>query len=81
MTTTIYNGIVTTINLSDDINLGYSHFYSEVNRIKETILKIKDKKNRTIEEKFIFHCTRGKTGAKNAQKSPEHKFTTITNAI
>ncbi|MEN6455695.1 MAG: hypothetical protein ABFD10_15705 [Prolixibacteraceae bacterium] len=43
MTTTIYHGIVTTINLSDDINLGYSHFYSEVNRIKETALKIKEK--------------------------------------
>lgn len=43
LTTTIYHGIVTTINLSDDINLGYSHFYSEVNRIKETALKIKEK--------------------------------------
>ena len=43
MTTTVYNGIVTTINLSDDISLGYSHFYSEVRRIKDTILKIREK--------------------------------------
>jgi DNA mismatch repair ATPase MutS len=43
MVTTIYHGIVTTINLSDDINLGYSHFYSEVHRIRETALKIKEK--------------------------------------
>src|SRR5690554_1385518 len=29
MSTTIYNGIITTINLSDSMNRGYSHFYSE----------------------------------------------------
>ena len=57
MTTTIYNGIVTTINLSDDINLGYSHFYSEVNRIKETILKIKNKKNLFVIFDELFRGT------------------------
>jgi DNA mismatch repair protein MutS len=57
MTTTIYNGIVTTINLSDDINLGYSHFYSEVNRIKETILKIKDKKRLFVIFDELFRGT------------------------
>lgn len=57
MTTTIYNGIVTTINLSDDINLGDSHFYSEVNRIKETILKIKEKKNLLVIFDELFRGT------------------------
>ena len=57
MTTTIYNGIVTTINLSDDIKLGYSHFYSEVNRIKETILKIKNKKNLFVIFDELFRGT------------------------
>ncbi len=57
MKTTIYNGIVTTINLSDDINLGYSHFYSEVNRVKETILKIKDKKNLFVIFDELFRGT------------------------
>lgn len=57
MTTTIYNGIVTTINLSDDINLGYSHFYSEVKRIKETILKIKEKKNLFVIFDELFRGT------------------------
>ena len=57
MTTTIYNGIVTTINLSDNINLGYSHFYSEVNRIKETILKIKDKKKLFVIFDELFRGT------------------------
>ncbi len=57
MTTSIYNGIVTTINLSDDLNLGYSHFYSEVNRIKETILKIKEKKRLFIIFDELFRGT------------------------
>ena len=57
MTTTIYNGIVTTINLSDDIKLGYSHFYSEVKRIKETILKIKEKKNLFVIFDELFRGT------------------------
>ncbi|NOQ71793.1 MAG: hypothetical protein GQ574_07325 [Crocinitomix sp.] len=41
MKTSIYNGLVSTINLSDDISRGYSHFYSEVKRVKETAIKIK----------------------------------------
>ncbi len=57
MKTTVYNGIVTTINMTDDINLGYSHFYSEVNRIKETILKIKHKKNLFVIFDELFRGT------------------------
>ena len=57
MKTSIYNGIVTTINLSDDLNLGYSHFYSEVNRIKETLLKIKEKKKLFIIFDELFRGT------------------------
>lgn len=41
MKISVYNGLVTTINLSDDISKGYSHFYNEVKRVKETALKIK----------------------------------------
>lgn len=43
MKTSVYNGIITTINLSDNINKGYSHFYSEVRRVKEVAIKLKDK--------------------------------------
>jgi DNA mismatch repair ATPase MutS len=43
MSTSIYNGIITTINLSDDMNRGYSHFYSEVRRVKEAAIKLKEK--------------------------------------
>ena len=39
--TSILNGLFTTINLTDNMNLGYSHFYSEVKRVKDLALKIK----------------------------------------
>ena len=32
--TSMYNGLLTTINLSDNLNKGYSHFYNEVLRVK-----------------------------------------------
>ncbi|WP_257670129.1 MutS-related protein [Parapedobacter tibetensis] len=34
MKTTILDGLITTINLADNINEGYSHFYNEVKRVK-----------------------------------------------
>ncbi len=43
MKTSVYNGIITTINLSDNMNRGYSHFYSEVKRVKEAAIKLKEK--------------------------------------
>jgi len=42
MSTTIFNGIITTINLADNLNDGLSHYYSEVRRVKETALLIRD---------------------------------------
>lgn len=35
MKTTVFNGLLTTINLPDHIGQGLSHYYSEVKRIKE----------------------------------------------
>lgn len=35
METTVFNGLVTTINLPDNINKGLSHYYNEVKRVKE----------------------------------------------
>lgn len=40
--TPVFNGIFTTINLADNLKRGYSHFYAEVNRIREMALTIKD---------------------------------------
>jgi len=44
METSVFSGLITTINLSDDVTKGYSHFYSEVKRVKNTALSIKEKK-------------------------------------
>jgi len=57
MTTSIYNGIITTINLSDDMNKGYSHFYSEVKRVKETAIKLKEKKRLFVIFDELFRGT------------------------
>ncbi len=43
--TTVFDGLFTTINLTDNLNLGYSHFYSEVKRVKDIAVKISSKKN------------------------------------
>ncbi|MDB5120140.1 MAG: hypothetical protein JWN56_1358 [Sphingobacteriales bacterium] len=40
MTTSIFKGLITTINLPDNIQNGQSHYYSEVKRLKETALNI-----------------------------------------
>lgn len=43
METSLVNGIFSSINLSDNINQGYSHYYSEVRRVKEIVLAIKER--------------------------------------
>jgi len=55
--TTIFDGIFTTINLSDDLNLGYSHFYSEVNRVKEIATKLDSNNNLIIIFDELFRGT------------------------
>ncbi len=45
MTCSVFKGLYSTINISDDIEKGYSHYYSEVKRVKEVAMKIKEKKN------------------------------------
>jgi DNA mismatch repair protein MutS len=57
LTTTIYDGIFSTINLSDDLNLGYSHFYSEVNRVKEIALKLNSDRKLVVIFDELFRGT------------------------
>jgi DNA mismatch repair ATPase MutS len=53
----VFNGLFTTINLSDDIKLGYSHYYSEVRRIKETALNLKSHKKLFVIFDELFRGT------------------------
>jgi len=43
METTVFNGLITTINLPDNLIEGLSHFLSEVTRIKKIALKVVEK--------------------------------------
>jgi DNA mismatch repair protein MutS len=55
--TTIFDGLFTTINLTDNLNLGYSHFYSEVKRVKDIVIKINSKKKLFIIFDELFRGT------------------------
>ncbi|MCZ4695709.1 hypothetical protein DWB61_13360 [Ancylomarina euxinus] len=44
MTSSVFRGLYSTINISDDIEKGHSHYYSEVKRVKEIALRIRDQK-------------------------------------
>jgi DNA mismatch repair protein MutS len=57
MKTTVYNGLVTTINLADHMDRGYSHFYSEVNRIKEVAQMINSRKRMFVIFDELFRGT------------------------
>lgn len=45
MKVSIFNGMYSSININDNVDFGYSHFYSEVKRIKDIALKIRKRKN------------------------------------
>ncbi len=57
MTTSLYHGIITTINLSDNMGKGYSHFYSEVRRVKETALMLREKQRLFVVFDELFRGT------------------------
>ncbi|MFC5626793.1 MutS-related protein [Algoriphagus winogradskyi] len=57
MKTSIFDGLFTTINLSDNINHGLSHFYSEVKRVKEVTREIKNDKNLVVIFDELFRGT------------------------
>jgi ABC-type multidrug transport system ATPase subunit len=55
--TTIFNGLTTTVNLSDDISQGQSHFYTEVRRIREVLMAIRQKKKMVVIFDELFRGT------------------------
>jgi DNA mismatch repair protein MutS len=56
-TLTFFNGILSNINVTDNLNKGESYFYNEVKRIKATIEKINDNKNWLILIDELFKGT------------------------
>jgi DNA mismatch repair protein MutS len=57
MQTNVFNGMFTTINLSDNIKIGHSHFYSEVVRIKEVAIQVGITKNILVIFDELFRGT------------------------
>ena len=57
MRTGIFNGLFSTINIADDLNKGYSHFYSEVLRVKSVAEKINQTGNLVVIFDELFRGT------------------------
>ena len=57
MRTGVFNGLFTTINLADNLNKGYSHFYSEVLRVKQVAEEINRTKNMVVVFDELFRGT------------------------
>jgi len=53
----VFDGMITTINLSDNLDEGYSHFYSEVKRVKHVAEKISASKSMLVVFDELFRGT------------------------
>lgn len=62
---TVFRGLSTTINLSDDLGLGHSHYFAEVNRVREVTDLLETKQPMFIVFDELF---RG-TNVKDAQEA------------
>lgn len=57
MEISVFQGLMTTINLSDNLSQGYSHFYNEVRRVKEVAQKITETRNMVVIFDELFRGT------------------------
>jgi DNA mismatch repair protein MutS len=57
MNFSVQNGIYTSINVPDDLNMGYSHFYAEVIRVKKIALEVASGKNLIVMFDELFKGT------------------------
>ena len=78
--TSFYNGLLTTINLSDNINKGYSHFYNEVLRVKHVAERINEVGNIFVVFDELFRGTNVKD-AFEASLSVITAFAELNNGV
>jgi DNA mismatch repair ATPase MutS len=57
MTVSVFNGLYSTVNIADNINKGYSHYYGEVKRVKEIMMQIKERKRVFVVFDELFRGT------------------------
>ena len=52
-----FRGLFTTINLSDNLSLGYSHYYNEVARVKYVVEQVRDLEDVVVVFDELFRGT------------------------
>ena len=57
METSVFEGLITTINISDSVQLGNSHFYTEVSRVKHVANKMTESQNMVVIFDELFRGT------------------------
>lgn len=57
MELSVFRGLFTTINLSDNLSLGYSHYYNEVARLKHVMEQVKELREVVIVFDELFRGT------------------------
>ena len=57
MVTSTFKGLITTINLADDVEQGHSHFYKEVLRVKHVAEKLNESKDMFVIFDELFRGT------------------------
>ena len=77
---TVMHGMFTTINLPDNINMGYSHFYAEVMRVKRVAEFIGKKQNLIVIFDELFRGTNVKD-AYDATVAVTEAFATDKNSL
>jgi len=80
MQTSVFNGLITTINLSDNISSGYSHYYSEIKRVKDTAQKILERNNLFVIFDELFRGTNVKD-AFDASLATINALSSIKNSV
>lgn len=74
------NGMFTTINLPDNLSMGYSHFYAEVLRLKKVVMQLQQTKNLVIVFDELFRGTNVKD-AYDATLAVTEAFAGIPNCL
>lgn len=80
MSTSVFNELITTINISDNLSEGCSHFYNEVRRVKDVAKKIDESKNMLVIFDELFRGTNVKD-AHEASVSIINAFSKIKNCL
>lgn len=80
MKISVFQGLYTTVNLADDLNLGYSHYYSEVRRIKSVAEKMAELKDIVVISDELFRGTNVKD-AYEASLAVISSFAGLSNAV